>query len=447
MSAVLSSLTIEQRKKLRSMFYPSKLSLLFKASVHGYHYEYFHQKCDRQGPTVAVAYNNSGYVFGAFTNTDYARTGRNVVDNKAFLFSFNDRMGNADPLRVVGRNPQCSFHDGSNTGPNFGSLAFIYNNTATVYSNPGEYYQFDPLQMHGNNLNLTEFEVYRVEDYGGLMDKPWRNVQWTPESRKEISCSVSEWKPSVSSVKQARILMVGPVGAGKSSFFNSINSVFKGYVSTQANTGIAISSLTTQFRTYRIKAGKGNFLPIMLCDTMGLEEGVNAGMNIDDITNILKGHIQDKYQFNPSAPLQDDSPHFHKSPSLKDTIHCVVFVIDTCKVKILSKKMIEKFVTLRRKANQLGIPQLVLLTKVDEACPLVTADLKNVYQSHYIRRMMQEVCGNIGVSLTAVVPVKNYSEEVELDPHTDILLLNALNHILRAAEGYFDNQGEDAVSV
>ncbi len=64
--------------------------------------------------------------------------------------------------------------------------------------------------------------------------------------RKVLLSTISDWKPSVSSVKQARILLVGPVGAGKSSFFNSINSVFKGYVSSQANTGTAGTSLTTQ---------------------------------------------------------------------------------------------------------------------------------------------------------------------------------------------------------
>lgn len=68
--------------------------------------------------------------------------------------------------------------------------------------------------------------------------------------RKELLSIISGWKPSVNTVKQARILLVGPVGAGKSSFFNSINSVFKGYVSTQANTGTAGTSLTTQVQIY-----------------------------------------------------------------------------------------------------------------------------------------------------------------------------------------------------
>ncbi len=141
-------------------------------------------------------------------------------------------------------------------------------------------------------------------DCGGLLEKPWRNMQWNSEwvkqtkfthfcnntdvtlvcfhlffktwlnwlniflemlwqfdndtvyrRRKVLLSTISGWKPSVSSVKQARILLVGPVGAGKSSFFNSINSVFKGYVSSQANTGTAGTSLTT--RVYMI------FTPLM----------------------------------------------------------------------------------------------------------------------------------------------------------------------------------------
>ncbi|XP_036453099.1 interferon-induced protein 44-like [Colossoma macropomum] len=251
---------------------------------------------------------------------------------------------------------------------------------------------------------------------------------------------IAGWKHGVSSVKKARVLLVGPVGAGKSSFFNSISSIFKGYVSSQANTGCAGTSLTTQFRTYSIKAGGGGkLLPITLCDTMGLEEGLNAGLDIDDFTSILKGHIQDKYQLNPSMPLQPESPSFCKEPSLKDKIHTVVYVMDACRVKLLSDKMIEKLAAFRRKTNQMGVPQLVLLTKVDEACSSVAVDLKSVYQSHYIHKMMQEVSTSLGVSLSAVIPVKNYSQDLELDPRTDILLLNAVVQMLRTTESFFDD--------
>ncbi|XP_058616179.1 interferon-induced protein 44-like isoform X2 [Onychostoma macrolepis] len=299
---------------------------------------------------------------------------------------------------------------------------------------------FTKNKMHGNDLQLTECEVYRVEDSGGLMEKPWRNVQWNSERRQALLSTISGWKPSVSSVKQARILLVGPVGAGKSSFYNSINSACKGYVSIQANTGTAGTSLTTQFRTYYIKPSNSvTHVPFTLCDSMGLEDGENTGLDVDDFTSILKGHIKDKYQFNPSMPIQPDSPHFNKSPGLKDKIHCVVFVIDISRVKLLSDKMIEKFVVFRKKANRLCIPQRVLLTKVDEACPLVAEDLKNIYQSHYINKMMQEITTKLGVSLSAVVPVKNYYQELEIDSQTDILLLNAVVQMLRAAEGYFDD--------
>ena len=51
---------------------------------------------------------------------------------------------------------------------------------------------------------------------------------------------------------------------------------------------------------------------------------------------------------------------------------------------------------------------------------------------------MQEVSARLGVPLSCVVPVKNYSEELELDPNCDILLLSAVIQMLRFADNYFD---------
>lgn len=56
---------------------------------------------------------------------------------------------------------------------------------------------------------------------------------------------------------------------------------------------------------------------------------------------------------------------------------------------------------------------------------------------------MREMAGNLGVSMSAVIPVKNYNQELELDPLTDILLLSALNQMLRLSESYFDDVYKD----
>ncbi|XP_030288035.1 interferon-induced protein 44-like isoform X2 [Sparus aurata] len=193
------------------------------------------------------------------------------------------------------------------------------------------------------------------------------------------------------------------------------------------------------FRTYSVKAGRGGKpLPVILCDTMGLEEGTGAGLDVDDVISILKGHLPNRYQFNPSAPLHSESHGYRGTPGVKDKIHCVAYVIDACKVSIMPTKLEEKLEAICRKVNLMGVPQLVLMTKVDEACPFVPQDIRNVYKSGYIKEMMQEVSTRLGVPLSCVVPVKNYSEELELDPNCDILLLSAVQQMLRFADNYFD---------
>ncbi|XP_039667090.1 interferon-induced protein 44-like isoform X2 [Perca fluviatilis] len=98
--------------------------------------------------------------------------------------------------------------------------------------------------MHGNDINLTECEDYEVkavrctstdqlsecEDYEveetTELERPWRTITWESEKKKELMETIKTYKPTVSSVSQARVLLIGPVGAGKSSFFNSINYIY-----------------------------------------------------------------------------------------------------------------------------------------------------------------------------------------------------------------------------
>ncbi|XP_059425411.1 interferon-induced protein 44-like [Carassius carassius] len=434
---LISNLPEERKEQLCASLGNVELSLLYKASVHGYKASAFHQRCDRQGPTLLVAYNNSGYIFGGYTSVDYAQSGREIKDEEAFLFSFTS--GTSSHIKI---NSEYNARYDDAGGPNFGQqLYFCYNNQPVVHYQGGNAFSINT-SVYGNDTRLSECEVYKVEQEPEdiVEEKPWRNVQWTPERRAELMEMIRNHKPLMRSVSRVRILMIGPVGAGKSSFFNSINSIFTGHVTNKAMSGSAGTSLTVQFRTYPVNDGReGKPLPFVLCDTMGLEEQSGAGLDIEDISSILQGHIPDCYKFNPMAPFQPDEQKSSRPASLQEKIHCVVYVIDATKISLMSDKLQEKLASIRRKVNSLGIAQIVLMTKVDEACPLVEENLQSVYVSSYIKSKVQEVSSGLGVPVSCVLPVKNYSQELELELNCDVLLLTALQQMLRFADDYFDD--------
>ncbi|XP_065101845.1 interferon-induced protein 44-like [Paramisgurnus dabryanus] len=449
MASLTPRLTTKQKQQLCALLGNVNLTLLFKASVHGYNAAAFHQRCDRQGPTLLVAYNNSGYIFGGYTSKDYTQCGRIIADHEAFLFTFPINGG--VPVSIKIRNGSRARLDDSGV-PNFGKeLYFMYNNQPLVHDDENVGYasftfDYDPLTMYGSDSQLRECEVYKVKKIvsqvtaGPIKEKPWRNILWIPGQKQDLLKRIKDYKPLVSSVDRVRILMIGPVGAGKSSFFNSVNSIFMGRMTNKAMAGSSGTSLTTQFRTYPLKDGReGKPLPFVLCDTMGLEEQTGAGLDIEDISSILQGLIPDRYQFNPIASFHPDEQKSYRPSSLQERIHCVVFVIDATKISLMSSKLEDKLAAIRKKVNSLCVPQIVLMTKIDEACPLVEEDLQNVYVSSYIKAKVQEVSSRLGVPVSCVLPVKNYSQELELNLNCDLLLLTAVQQMLNYAEDYLDD--------
>uniref|UniRef100_A0A8C9SCL2 Interferon-induced protein 44-like n=1 Tax=Scleropages formosus TaxID=113540 RepID=A0A8C9SCL2_SCLFO len=165
----------------------------------------------------------------------------------------------------------------------------------------------------------------------------------TSRTKNMLINEIKGYKPSISLVSQARILLVGPVGAGKSSFFNSISSVFHGYVTSQAISGSSGDGVTTQ---------------------------------------VLESFKKQRWD------------------------------------------------------SQNSVPQLLILTKVDEACIYVEKDIQDVYRSPYIQ---EKVSDQLGIPVSCIFPVKNYTHETHLKDNCDILLLSTLQEILHFANSYFSN--------
>ncbi|XP_039599005.1 interferon-induced protein 44-like [Polypterus senegalus] len=80
--------------------------------------------------------------------------------------------------------------------------------------------------------------------------------EFSSRIRNELLEEIRNYKTLTESVEEPRILLVGQITAGKSSFFNSLNSVFRGHVMLQAASGYGDTSVSKQYRTYTVLDGK-----------------------------------------------------------------------------------------------------------------------------------------------------------------------------------------------
>ena len=180
-------------------------------------------------------------------------------------------------------------------------------------------------------------------------------------------------------IEHINVLLVGECSAGKSSFFNSVESVFAGFVSSTAEAGTDEGSLTKQvdhdircvakfppqFRTYEIDAGDGAGKPIKFkyCDTMGVES--TEGLTPSDFGKIMDGHIEDTAEVNffdwnltliltqlsQSGLMVPGSSGYNPRPTEADRMHCVAFVISADTLSAMDETIEDKFKDVLKEAR------------------------------------------------------------------------------------------------
>ncbi|XP_050958561.1 interferon-induced protein 44-like isoform X2 [Labeo rohita] len=258
---------------------------------------------------------------------------------------------------------------------------------------------------------------------------------------KDLKEKLENFSPSHPDVKDIKILVAGQIGAGKSSFINSIESAFLGRISSRALVNSANGfnhSFTQKLKGFTIRSGKKR-LPFTFKDVMGLEVDdlqnfVSKGSQTEDIINVLLGHVKDGYKFNEEQALTYKDQHYTCDPELSDQSFCLVYVVDASTVQFTDDQLIAKLKIIRQRISNKGIPQVVVMTKVDEACPLVKTDLRKVYTSKKIKEKMELCSAKVGVPLTNIFPVKNYHDEIDTEDDMDVLILKALEQIVQLAD-------------
>nr|XP_014705473.2 interferon-induced protein 44 isoform X1 [Equus asinus] len=422
--AVTTCLTWMQEKILQNHF-GGKFNLLYKASVHKFSLEHLLQVCSNQGPTVTVIYSKD-HVTGAFMQEGYQEGKTSFIT----LFALQETKILECKMKLCVPSMLFVTWTGCHRQKKYEFGIDLTGRKLHISANTSK--ELGLLQCE--SISFEECEVFRCED---ILNK--RKMEEVTELRESLWSSMRTYKPYGDLVHQIRILLLGPIGAGKSSFVNSVKSVFQGRVVHQALVGSDTTGISQKYRTYSIKDEKdGNSLPFILCDSLGLGEE-EEGLCMDDIPQILKGHISDRYQFNPMKPITPGHDNYVDSPLLKDRIHCAAFVFNVNCIEYLSDEMVAKIRRVRRKLIECGLVHLVLLTHVDSMDLITKDDLIDIYRCPPVKSQLEAVHKALGFPLSDILLVSNYTSEWELDPLKDNLILFALRHMLGAADDFLED--------
>ncbi|XP_066124917.1 interferon-induced protein 44-like [Saccopteryx bilineata] len=432
--AVTTRLTWNEEKSLQKLLGNVSLTLLYKSRVHGRSTEEMVNRCCRQGSTLTVVYLPN-HIVGAFICGQYPEM-------------CEDSGNQTSSLYFSIKNNKTAITEFLNAAPKITSekLIFYSSSHEELFSLTPEDFTVYIHTLLRNKLQLNyperseclEYEVFRVE---GIEDGGYINrIAGAIQHRKRLLEDLRAYRPYGDLTSEVRILLLGPVGSGKSSFFNSVKSVFHGHMTCQAAVGSDTTRTTELYRIYSIKDGKdGESLPFKLCDSMGLDEREGAGLCMDDIPHILKGCMPDRYHFSSQQPITSKHPTFIMSPSLKDRIHCVAYVFSSDSISSLSSEMVEKFKLIQKEVLNCGVPQVALLTKVKNYHEVLQDNFLNMKQSMTSKSEVIKVQKMLNIPIFNIMMVENYASEWELDPLKDVLILSVLKQILRAIDDFLED--------
>jgi len=161
-----SRLTKEHKKQLEIWIGKGKrnFELIFSLTKDGGTAQAFHDKCDNQGPTVTVVYNDHNSIYGGYASQSWkSNDSENVTDSEAFLYQLvfsGKAKQNKFPVKQVDR----ALYSYRLCGPIFGFDGHdLWTFNTAVYEN-GVYRLDGNMGGFGNNYNTSSMNAADVNN-------------------------------------------------------------------------------------------------------------------------------------------------------------------------------------------------------------------------------------------------------------------------------------------
>ena len=150
---------------LKSLSKPMKnMELLFRASRDGDSSKSFHSHCDGKSNTLTIIKSSVGKRFGGFTVRGWDSEQNYIPDDKAFLFS----MDNKDFYFIKKEQTEYAIHCNKNYGPTFGKGPDLYissncrNNSSFAKQESYDYKGKTDILLGSQKFSAIDYEIYKV---------------------------------------------------------------------------------------------------------------------------------------------------------------------------------------------------------------------------------------------------------------------------------------------
>lgn len=236
-----------------------------------------------------------------------------------------------------------------------------------------------------------------------------------------------EGKSSSSKIPPFNIALMGPAGAGKTSFLQTIATMLstrKSVIQNMAQIGGDADHITRQISDYN---PRHKYEHIVVWDTYGLVKDTWQDPNVTKL--FLQGGLPRKWHMNDKLTPQIQKQIMRKQKKKQHLrrIHCVIFLIPHGSLEVPEE--IRQIQGMLQSIQEEGLNALVLLSRVDELSPAIR---KNPMKSdEKVQAEITKCHEKFGVPMARIFPCVSYTGERErvwsIDNHTLQILEQALS--------------------
>lgn len=259
----------------------------------------------------------------------------------------------------------------------------------------------------------------RVEVYSKVEDFRWYDANQKNDIQKKI-----DGAPFTRN--NAGIIVFGLVGAGKSSFINSVKTAMTGRIAVPAPQGGSPISTSAKISYINIDG-----LPVTICDIPGFERFYDTSKDFL-IRDIILNRVAHGTEYTDWKRDNDKGVYRTENEGgMQDPKWCVVYVHNCKDTEKLSDETYHMIRSQERRIRNLDCQMVIVLTKIDK---LEDKEVSEIYRGQELRNVMREVSEKTTVDIMNIYPVQNYSSERKNFINMDILLLTAVSRILDRLE-------------